>query len=171
MVCRHTHCFARGPARLLTDKHPECATFARIDPEWDDIDWTVPAGNVPQRTELLGNYPNPFNPSTTIRYSLGHDAWVTLRIYNTIGEIINNTRRPVRRSRLQIGCLEWKELGRRRGCSGCVHVHDQSGRTRESRKNDCCEVNEGPDHGGLFHETLCVTIARNLVSRMMIPPW
>jgi len=34
----------------------------------------------------IGNYPNPFNPVTTISYSLSLDAWVTLKVYSTLGE-------------------------------------------------------------------------------------
>jgi hypothetical protein len=41
-----------------------------------------PAGE----TRLIGNHPNPFNPSTTISYSLAADGFVSLRIYNTLGE-------------------------------------------------------------------------------------
>jgi len=36
--------------------------------------------------EITGNYPNPFNPETTLLYNLTQDAIVTLTIYNVRGE-------------------------------------------------------------------------------------
>ena len=42
----------------------------------------------PKETELLPNYPNPFNPETWIPYRLAEDAFVTLTIYDLSGEII-----------------------------------------------------------------------------------
>ena len=37
-------------------------------------------------TGVLGAYPNPFNPSTTIRFSVGTEAHVQLEVYNTLGQ-------------------------------------------------------------------------------------
>ncbi len=41
---------------------------------------------LPAVTELIGNYPNPFNPSTNIKFSLKADSKVTLNIYNVRGQ-------------------------------------------------------------------------------------
>ncbi|MCK4654502.1 MAG: T9SS type A sorting domain-containing protein, partial [Candidatus Cloacimonetes bacterium] len=41
---------------------------------------------IPIRTELTGNYPNPFNPSTTISFSLREADNVRIDIYNLKGE-------------------------------------------------------------------------------------
>ena len=46
------------------------------------------AYEIPTETELLANYPNPFNPETWIPYRLAQDAFVTLTIYDVNGRII-----------------------------------------------------------------------------------
>jgi hypothetical protein len=43
---------------------------------------------VPKETELLPNYPNPFNPETWIPYRLAEDGFVTLTIYDPRGRVI-----------------------------------------------------------------------------------
>ncbi len=37
---------------------------------------------------LYNNYPNPFNPKTSIKYSIQKDNNVTLNVYNTLGQLI-----------------------------------------------------------------------------------
>lgn len=43
---------------------------------------------LPQTTQLLANYPNPFNPETWIPYQLDKETDVTLRIYSVNGALI-----------------------------------------------------------------------------------
>ncbi len=40
------------------------------------------------RTRLEDNYPNPFNPTTTIKYSIADRGQVTLKIYNAAGQLV-----------------------------------------------------------------------------------
>ena len=48
------------------------------------------AYEIPAETELLRNYPNPFNPETWIPYHLAEDADVNLRIYALSGELVRD---------------------------------------------------------------------------------
>ena len=43
---------------------------------------------IPAQTELLANYPNPFNPETWIPYRLAEDASVSLTIYGASGSLV-----------------------------------------------------------------------------------
>ena len=46
------------------------------------------AYEIPSETQLLRNYPNPFNPETWIPYRLAEDAFVTLTIYDQTGQVV-----------------------------------------------------------------------------------
>jgi len=43
---------------------------------------------VPVKTELTGNYPNPFNPTTTISFSTKEAGYVSINIYNMKGQLV-----------------------------------------------------------------------------------
>ena len=51
---------------------------------------TVDAAEVPAEYQLETNYPNPFNPSTQIRYGLPVTSRVSIRIFDATGRIVRN---------------------------------------------------------------------------------
>jgi hypothetical protein len=42
----------------------------------------------PGTIQLLQNHPNPFNPQTTIEYSVARAGWATLAVYNSLGQLV-----------------------------------------------------------------------------------
>ena len=72
------------------------------------------AYEIPAETELLRNYPNPFNPETWIPYRLAEDADVSLTIYDTSGALvrsidIGHQTAAVYETRSQSHLLGWSE--------------------------------------------------------------
>ncbi len=78
---------------------------------------------------LHPNYPNPFNPVTTIAYELGAAVQVTLEIYNTMGQrllILVDASQPAGRHELR--------LDARNFASGVYFCRFQAGRFIETNK-------------------------------------
>jgi len=45
---------------------------------------------LPLVTQLIGAYPNPFNPSTTISYAIDHPCVVRLEVFNSRGQLVRS---------------------------------------------------------------------------------
>ncbi|MBD3288589.1 DUF4185 domain-containing protein [candidate division KSB1 bacterium] len=72
--------------------------FIYYDEEGLSTEIVTRAAPQPMNFKLYANYPNPFNPSTTISYQLAESAYVKLTIYNARGQqikqLVNKTQRP-----------------------------------------------------------------------------
>jgi photosystem II stability/assembly factor-like uncharacterized protein len=44
------------------------------------------SSGIPETFAMMQNFPNPFNPTTTIRYSLPVDAFVSMKVYSILGQ-------------------------------------------------------------------------------------
>jgi len=55
---------------------------------WGETETVVLKSSLPQETRLLGHYPEPFNPTATIRYQLSSNSLVSLRVYDTAGKLV-----------------------------------------------------------------------------------
>src|SRR5574341_515876 len=52
------------------------------------VDTKEKQNGIPVRFALRQNYPNPFNPSTTIRFDVVKSGPVTLKVYNSLGQLV-----------------------------------------------------------------------------------
>ena len=80
-IIAHYQSAAQITPRMLTDFNP---------PVSNEDEVITPAG-----VQLLGNYPNPFNPKTNIRFSMDKNADASVVIYNQKGQVVKNFNLPM----------------------------------------------------------------------------
>jgi len=75
----------RSERTIISGYNDPCAPLPRLG--------NTDQGQVPHQFSI-SNYPNPFNPSTQIKFALPQNTFVTVKVYNAIGEevarLVNN---------------------------------------------------------------------------------
>jgi hypothetical protein len=93
------------------------------------VDEGTIATEVPHQTQLLGSYPNPFNPSTTIRFDIAEPTFVSLKVFDVLGQEVATLTNEM----LQPGSYS-KLLDANTLSSGVYLYRMQAGRFSETRK-------------------------------------
>ncbi len=87
---------------------------------------------LPYETTLHANYPNPFNPATTLRFNLAQQEQVSLEVYNLLGQrvavLVNET--------MDAGAYQvtWNTSGMSNIASGMYYCRMQAGGYHATRK-------------------------------------
>jgi F0F1-type ATP synthase beta subunit len=68
---------------------------------------------IPATFKLEQNFPNPFNPNTSFTYQTGKASFVSIKIYNVLGQEVATLVNEVK----QVGsyCATWNAAGMRSG--------------------------------------------------------
>lgn len=80
------------------------------------------------------NFPNPFNPSTTLRYSLPNDLHVVISVYNSIGQRIVTLQNGTLRAGVHTVLWNGSDDRGQRVASGLYFCHITAGSFRSTRK-------------------------------------
>jgi predicted secreted protein len=90
--------------------------------------------STPTEFALLQNFPNPFNPETTIQYNLSESADVTLHIYNVFGQVVRtlvSERQAAGRYRVQWSGMDDRSVP---VSSGIYFYEIRAGKNKDVRK-------------------------------------
>jgi endo-1,4-beta-xylanase len=88
-------------AQLINSDGTERPALEWLRDYLDTVDVTVGVNDIseaPNEFRLYNNYPNPFNPTTNIRYSIAKTSKVTLKVYDILGNkvqtLVNEVKSP-----------------------------------------------------------------------------
>ena len=74
--------------QIITNKPFTYKDTIIFTPNIEDLNIENETDNLPDRYRLYQNYPNPFNPTTIIKYEIPESDFITLNIYNLLGQNI-----------------------------------------------------------------------------------
>ncbi len=80
--------FAMNHQVTINDVNPVFVNVTdKFGSQWVSVE-RIPTAGMPEAFVLHANYPNPFNPTTTITYDLASNSHVRLTIFNAMGQIV-----------------------------------------------------------------------------------
>ncbi|MFH1679137.1 MAG: FlgD immunoglobulin-like domain containing protein [Candidatus Eisenbacteria bacterium] len=94
----------------------------------------VSAGAVPLATRLLGNVPNPFNPSTEVRFELSGRALVSVEVYDVSGRVVRRLVEGVRDAGAHGVMWDGRSEAGEEASSGVYFVRFRAGAHVESQR-------------------------------------
>jgi hypothetical protein len=94
----------------------------------------VPASQVPARFALQQSYPNPFNPSATISYSLEKPVSVRLVVYNLLGQRVKALVGTHQQAGNHIAVWDGTDYSGRRVASGIYFYRLEAGSFTATKK-------------------------------------
>ncbi len=105
----------------------------------DDVTITGPTSNEDgvapvYTTQLIGNYPNPFNPETNIRFSLKEAAKVSIEIYNVKGQLVRKLVNDVRDAGDHVAVWNGTDNNGRAVSSGVYYFKMNTGKYSSTKK-------------------------------------
>lgn len=86
-------------------------------------------GTIPSEFRLSQNYPNPFNPSTNLTYQVAKEGFVSVKIYNVLGQAVATLVNEVKQAGTYHATWNASGFG-----SGIYFCRMQTGSITESRK-------------------------------------
>ena len=94
----------------------------------------VTINTFPNYFELTQNFPNPFNPTTKIKYSIPVDGNVTLKVYNSIGQLVKTLINSNHKAGSYTKIFNGKDL-----CSGVYFYKLEAGNFKDVKKMFLCK--------------------------------
>jgi Secretion system C-terminal sorting domain len=93
--------FAEGDSLMF---YPYTVTRPGVIYEFSTTSPVVPvieiSSEVPDKFDMMQNYPNPFNPETNIKFALPEKSFVTMKVYNVLGQLVETL---IDNKRLDVG--------------------------------------------------------------------